>query len=149
VGASLGNVMDEMCDLIYRVSATDEENFSSATESVDSRLLTSLKNFFKHMDEGGATLRLVAGEREFDLPREAISRARERTETLEVVESFEEISGRLYVLPDAKRFEIYPTDNSAPLRGFIAPECMRQIADESAPVAEGVIRRGRRTPLEG
>lgn len=136
--ASLGGVMDEVCDLIYRVSAINEENFSGAAESVDSRLLTSLKNFFKHMDEAGATLRLVADEREFHLPTEAISRARERTESLEVSEGVEEVSGRLYVLPDAKRFELYPVGGNPPIRGAIAPECMRQIADEGVPVAEGI-----------
>ena len=136
--ATVGGAMDEVCDLIHRVASVNEEDFRGAAESVDNRLLTSLKNFFKHMDDAGATLRVVAEEKQFELSREAIGIARERTETLEVSETFEDISGRLFILPDARRFEIYPFSGGSPIRGSITPDCMRQIAADGTPVAEGI-----------
>jgi len=145
--ASLGSVMDGVCELIYRVSR-DEETFTDATDAVEKRVIVSLSNFFKHLDEANATVRLVGNdEREFDLPRDAVHLARERTESLQLEETIEDFEGHLYVLPDARRFELHLILGGSPLKGSVTPECMEQLAGPSNPVTAGVIGSIRRVRL--
>jgi hypothetical protein len=67
VNSSLKHVVDGVLDIIYRTAAPDEAAFDSVTETVDDRLLGTLKSFFKHLDDAGATMRVVEDEREFTL----------------------------------------------------------------------------------
>jgi hypothetical protein len=86
VESPLRQTVDEVVDLIYRTAAPDEEAFEAFTEAVDNRVLGSLKGFFRLLDEAGATVRIVEEQREFTLARDAVERARERTESLVIDE---------------------------------------------------------------
>lgn len=130
----LRNAVDDVCDLIHQFSTADEERFGAATEAVDDRLLGGLKLFFKLLDDNEATLRVVEEEREFQLDRGSVHRARERTDALVLEENDIEVSGVLYVLPDARRFEFHPTDKSETLRGTISTDCLRHIIGDDGEV---------------
>jgi hypothetical protein len=99
IETSLKHVVDDVLDLIYRTSAPDEEAFETFTETVDPRVLASLRTFFSHLYSSGATMRLLEDERNIELPRDAIARAHARTDTIEIFETSTEASGVLYLLP--------------------------------------------------
>lgn len=116
-----------VADLLVRVASPDEEAFEASVESIDSRVLTSITAFVRMLDDAGATLRIVEDERDFVLPRDALERARLRTESLEIAESSREVSGTLYILPDARRFELHPSDGSESYRGSVASELLNEL----------------------
>ncbi|MGQ4274978.1 hypothetical protein [Terrihabitans sp. B22-R8] len=121
VDSSLKKVVDETVDLLYRMSAPDHEAFELALETVDDRLLHSLQHFFRLLDEAGATLRLVEGDREFSLLSDAIDRGRQRTDALSVSEESVQEAGKLYILPEGRRFELHGSTGEI-LRGSIPRE---------------------------
>lgn len=137
--ASIKQVMNEISQLITRIaSEEDEEQFQQALETLDSRILITLKEFFQLLDNSSATLRLVEGMADFSLNREAIRRARKRTESMEITErEDEEIIGELYLLPASRRFEMLVMDESGSgrwIRGSIGAHCLEQLKTQYARV---------------
>jgi hypothetical protein len=133
----LKHVVDDVLDLIYRTSAPDEEAFDAFTESVDPRVLTSLQTFFAHLYSSGATMRLVEDERDIELSRDAISRARVRTDTIEISESSKELSGVLYLLPETRRFELHTAEGM--IKGAVSPALMTQILRDDKTIVPGLL----------
>ncbi|MGY4476327.1 hypothetical protein [Bradyrhizobium sp. USDA 3364] len=138
VESPLRLIVDDVLDLIYQTSAPDEEAFNAFVESVDPRVLTSLRTFFQTLDNEGATMRIVEDEREFSLPREAISRARGRTDTLQMTEDARPFEGRLYLLPDSKKFELHLEDGSS-MRGSVAQEFLKPLLTASQDIPDGIL----------
>jgi hypothetical protein len=138
VDSGLKNIVDDVVDILYRISTPDEEAFEAVTEQVDDRLLGSLRTFFKHLDDAGATLKIVEDEREFALQRDSIERARERTESLSITETDTSFHGRLYILPESRRFELHPSAGEV-VRGPISPDCLRSLEDENGQIRPGII----------
>ena len=68
--------MSHAVDLVFRVASPDQEIFETLAEGIDSRVLGSLRSFFKVVDDAGATMRIVEDRREFTLQREEVGRAR-------------------------------------------------------------------------
>lgn len=100
----LKNVVEDVADLISKIAGIDHQGFADATDSLDGRILLSLKQFFRRLDEHGATIRFVEGDRDFLLDRAAVKRARERTEDIEIAERAVPFEGTLFLLPDSRRF---------------------------------------------
>ncbi len=132
-------VLSSAIDLIFRVASPDQETFESITEDVDSRVLGSLRSFFKILDEAGATLRIVEDRREFTLHRDEIGLARERTEDAIYDENEGGFTGAIYVLPVGRRFELHPDGGSDALKGVIAPDCLAQLTGGGTEVIPGII----------
>lgn len=132
-------VVTRAADLVFRVATPDQEAFEGIADQVDARVLGSLKAFFKVLDDAGATLRIVEDEREFTLQRGDVSLARERTENASLEEFEEFVTGRLYVLPAAKRFELHPEDEDRVIRGTITPGCLAELTGGGREVRPGII----------
>lgn len=130
---SLKTVVDEVADTISRMAAADDALFDEASSGVDDRQLGTLKEFFKLMDDEGASLRLVEGERDFELDQLAVSRARSRVEGLTLDERTEEVLGQMVGWTRVSaRFELQPHDGGPVIVGSIA----REVADRA--MQEGI-----------
>jgi hypothetical protein len=103
---SLKVAVDETTRLLDAFGEPNEENFRSAVEEIDERVLETARDFFDLMRQSGATLRLVAGETDRSFGAEAVSRAAERATSTSVETSEETIGGQLTgMLPEGHLFE--------------------------------------------
>lgn len=141
VNTAVKNAVSAVADLLLRISSADDEAFEAAAEAVDDRVLASLTAFVKLIDGAGATLRIVEDERDLSLPREALERARERTENLAISTKRTSVRGTLYLLPDARRFELHPADGGESLKGTIQSDLLATLVDPSGNVQTGIIGR--------
>jgi hypothetical protein len=91
--------VEEVATLLQRTASPNELDFEEAADTLDSRTLTALKNFFVTLDSNGATLRLVEEVADFTLDEAAISRGRRRTEATEIQESDVNLVGVLTYKP--------------------------------------------------
>lgn len=114
--------IDEVTVVIEQASAESSEAFESTIESLDPRLLVSLREFFKALDDGGASVRIVEAERDAKLDARAVRRGRERVETTEVEDLEDEIvTGELLgLLPESRRFEMKLSANGEIIKGTVA-----------------------------
>ena len=129
---SLGPIMENVCGLLGRMGSDDSEKVESAAESVDHRVLVELRNFFSALQSYNATLRLVSDQSTFELTREAIERAAERTKTLQVFEPYNQtVTGRVFTMPESKRFELHPIGGGDVIKGNISTDFIKQMFDEN------------------
>lgn len=135
----LKHVVAEVSDLIHKLSQEDEEGFETVSETLDDRVLTSLRGFFKTLDDAGATMKLVDGQREFVLQREDIERARARADSMEVAENEIEEMGVVYLLPDSRRFDFYPDGSSLVRKGAVTAACFKEVQGDSGRIPDGII----------
>lgn len=130
-------VVDHVVDTVMATAAPAADEFEQALERMDPRFLTSLGEFFEVMDERSAVLRLVESEREVELNADAIRRGRERAGAATILDSDEEeMIGRIFILPAARRFELRVLQEGTTLVGGIArafsqPELERVVAAEN------------------
>jgi hypothetical protein len=128
----LREVVDEVSDILFKVSADDEAIFDEAAVALDPRFLLSLKQFFVHLDEQEATLRIVNGNRDFLLDRHAVSLARNRVQQIEIEERRDELVGTIFLLPASRRFEFVTQmeGKSVTLAGPVSPQASAQIVGQ-------------------
>ena len=114
--------IDEVTAVIEQASAENADAFASTVETLDARLLVSLREFFKTLDDGGASVRIVENDRDAKLDATAVKRARDRVETTEVEDMDDEIvTGELLgLLPDSRRFEMRLENTSELIKGTVA-----------------------------
>ena len=141
VETPLKHVVNDISDLIHKLSQEDEEGFETVAETLDDRLLISIRGFFKTLDDAGATMKLVDGHKEFILQREDVERARARADSMEVAEKVMDETGLIYLLPDSRRFDFYP-DGGLPVRkGVVSAACLKGILGDSTQIPDGVLGR--------
>jgi hypothetical protein len=139
---SLTDVVDEVCGLIHSLAASDESadtDLEGIPEALDKRVLGCLQSFFRLLSDAGATLRVIEDRREFSLRSDMIARARERTDAMNVEESSERIEGRLFLLPDARRFELHPVGGGPSLKGAVAAEALGSVTEPTGDIPPGLI----------
>lgn len=120
VDTALKNAVDEATRLLDAFGEPDEEQFRSAVETIDQRVLGTAREFFDLMRQSGATLRLVAGETDRSFGADAVARAAERATTTTVEDLPETIRGQLSgVLPDAHQFEFRASLERGTIRGKV------------------------------
>lgn len=146
VDTPMKEVLSRAVDLVFRVASPDLEAFESVAEDVDGRVLGSLRAFFKTLDDAGATVRFVEDQREFTLRRDEVELARQRTENATLDETEEHITGRLYILPEARRFELHPLGGGVAYKGSIAADCLETLTHGSE-VRPGIIGTEQRVSL--
>jgi hypothetical protein len=139
VDGPMKEVVSRAVDLVFRVASPDQEAFDDIADRVDGRVLGSLRSFFKILDDAGATVRFVEDEREFTLQRGEVVLARERTENATLEEAEEEATGTLYILPDARRFELHRLGGEGVIKGTIAPDCLISLTGGGPEVRPGII----------
>ncbi|MBN6104904.1 hypothetical protein JR064_22320 [Xanthomonas sp. CFBP 8703] len=119
--APLKQAVQETSRMLSAFSEPDEEEFRTAVESIDQRVLNTAREFFDLMKSNGTTLRLVAGNRDNSFGQEAVSRAAERAQSTSVEETEEWIDGQLSgTLPDAHQFEFRRQVDGVVIRGKVA-----------------------------
>lgn len=121
IDTSLKNAVEEATKLLDVFGAADEERFQTTVVEVDQRILGTARDFFDLMRQHGATLRMVAGENEFQFGSEAVARGFERASGTLIEEDEKYVQGQLAgVLPSAHQFE-FRTEGGDPLKGKIDP----------------------------
>lgn len=126
VQTQLSVVLQHVGDSISITTAPDAQAFDDLLETLDQRQLKALRSFFEHLDAANATMRLVEGDREVTLSSDGIRLARERTSAATIEEhDNDQITGRLYLLPGHRRFELHVGDDPAGISGSVAKEFAR------------------------
>lgn len=122
-------VVEEMSELIYRLSLPEDEIFESISETLDERLLLSVRRFFQLLDDAGATLRIVQGDKSLPMGADAIHLARSRSEALQIMQREDErLEGVLYLLPATRRFELHAVGGGDEVvKGSVTPECLETL----------------------
>jgi len=120
----LKQAVDDVSGLVTRIASPDEELFEAAVETIDPRLLGALRDFFKNLDEAGATLRIVEDARDQSLDRADIERARQRTEAMEIEEQESDtvVGELLGLLPAHRRFELKLTETGETIYGTVSAD---------------------------
>lgn len=72
----LHKIVDGLTDIFWLVGADDRTMFESTASALGRNFLCALEGLFVYLDEQRATLRVVNGERDFFLDRNAVSAAR-------------------------------------------------------------------------
>lgn len=132
--------IDEVTRIIISAGAEDAVGFEEEIGDVDHRLLLSLKEFFKALDDRQATVRIVEDNRDASLDRNAVKRARERVDLTEIEEQVSDavVGELLGVLPESRRFEMRLAVTGEIIKGVVAPEVARkylELAESDAGVA--------------
>jgi hypothetical protein len=117
----LKKAADKAAEVISAFASPDEQAFSTLLETVDERVVTATRDFFKQMQRNGATLRLVEGDKEVDLQSEMVARAFQRAESVSIDDSQKEITGELIgLIPYGRKFEFRAQDGPL-ISGTVAP----------------------------
>lgn len=101
---ALKHTVDYVLELINASAQPDDETFEKLIESLDKRVLQSLKDFFITLDKAHSTMRLVGDEQEYSLDSNWIHRARLRTEATKIDEDLVDLKV-LGLLPEHCKFE--------------------------------------------
>ena len=118
--SSLKKSVDQVSDLIAAFGEDDEERFQAAVSESDERVLSTAKMFFEHMNQAGATFRIVNGEKDRALSAPAIARAETRAATTSVGDAEESIDGVFSVaLPEGRQMEFRTEGSRGVIRGRV------------------------------
>lgn len=129
----LKEVVDEVADTLSRMAASDDTLFDEASAGVDNRQLGALKDFFKLLDDEGASLRVVEGDRDFELTVQAVQRARQRTEGLSIEDRTDELQGEIIGWAEySSRFELRLHTDRTVVVGTVSRDAMERILQEGA-----------------
>jgi len=114
--------IDDVTKIISHAAAESDEAFEASVETLDPRMLVSLRDFFRTLDDNQASVRIVEEERDDSLDLAAVHRARVRVEATEVddVESDSVFGELLGLLPEARKFEMKLVDTGEVIRGTVA-----------------------------
>lgn len=114
--------IDDVTVLIAQAADESDESYEASVETLDPRMLTSLRDFFRALDDGEASVRIVEEERDASLDSAAVRRARNRVDATEVedAESDSVIGELLGLLPEARKFEMKLLGTGEVIRGTVA-----------------------------
>lgn len=128
---SLKAVVDKVASTISRVAAQDDMLFDEAVSEIDERQKSSLSEFFKLLDTEGATMRLVEGERDFELDSASVQRARRRVEQLQIVDRTQEFTGQIVGWTDySAKFELRRHDTREVIQGGVTADALEKVTTE-------------------
>lgn len=146
---ALRHTLDELTDLVTRVASTDQQLFENAVENLDSRLLVSMRKFFGILDEAGATVRIVEGERDQSLDYIDIQRARLRIDAIEIKESENDsLVGELIgLLPEHRKFELRISGTGELIYGSVSQEFTKKGLRQLLTTPGGVLGKTWRTKM--
>lgn len=114
--------IDDVTEIISQAAEESDEAFETSVETLDPRILISLRDFFRSLDDSDASVRIVEGERDASLDKPAVRRARMRVDATEVKDTESEaiIGELLGLLPESRRFEMKLLDSGEVIRGTVA-----------------------------
>jgi hypothetical protein len=125
----LHEILDKVAGTLSGMAAQDDGLFTQAASEIDDRQKTSFSEFFKFLDVEGATVRIVEGNRDFELDLTAIARARNRVESLQICDRQENKTGKVVGWLDASaKFEIQLDDTNQVIQGNIDRAELNRVA---------------------
>jgi len=131
MGTTLKAVVDKVADTLSRVASQDDAMFDEAVAEIDERQKGALTDFFKLLDSEGATMRIVEGERDFELDQASVQRARRRVESLEISDKTQEFKGQVLGWTDfSAKFELRPYGSHEVLQGSVSAGALERVAAE-------------------
>lgn len=128
---TLKDVVDKVADTISRVAAQDDALFDGAVAEIDERQKGALTEFFKLLDTEGATMRIVEGERDFELDQASVQRARHRVENMRITDRTQELEGQIVGWTDySAKFELRLHVGHELVQGSISPQALEKVSVE-------------------
>lgn len=116
----LKKAADRATDVIEAFADENEQSFSAILETVDQRVLSSARDFFRQIYQKGANLRIVEGEKDLVLDGAPLERAYNRAENADIQDQDEPVEGILLgLIPIGRRFELRQRDGTI-LSGSVA-----------------------------
>lgn len=125
--SALKEAVADVSDLIYLIGVKDLEDMEEEAEILDNRLLVSARDFFRLLDESGATMRIVTDQRQITLSREQVELGRSRGDTMEWRENQINSIGTLFIVPNSQRFDLEIIDSDETSRGKISNKCIANL----------------------
>lgn len=120
VDSSLKLSVDHVADIISAFGEDDEDRFEAAIEDIDERVLSTVRDFFAHMRQAGATFRIVNGDKDRSFSSGLIDRAERRANITTVTDGEEQLSGTfLAALPEAHQLEFQTNTDRGVIRARI------------------------------
>lgn len=125
---------------IKGTAQVDATAFEEMLGEVDARYFATLSQFFKLFDESNATVRMVESENDISLDSQAVHRGRERTDAA-ITNDDDNVrfSGRLFLLPAARKFELKVIGTGESIHGNVSREFSSSYLDRVG--AEDVVNR--------
>jgi hypothetical protein len=124
---ALREVVDQVANTLSRMAAADDALFDEASADVDNRQLGTLQEFFKLLDDEGASLRVVEGDRDFELTVQAVQRARQRAEAMTIEERVETLQGEIIGWAEhSSRFELRLHIDRSVISGTVSRAAMER-----------------------
>lgn len=122
IDTPIKKAIDDVTVVITQAAAESDVEFETSVETLDPRMLVSLRDFFRALDDGGAAIRIVEDERDASLDAQAVHRARTRVDSTEFSDTESDtVTGELLgLLPDSRRFEMKLLGTSEVIRGTVA-----------------------------
>ncbi len=123
VETELKHVVDNVSNILGKISSVDEVDFNEVFEDLDERTLLDVRAFYEELYSSKATLKIVDETNEYMLTEERIATAKRRMESVSISEEkVIDITGKLYLLPLDKKFEIHPLPAGDSIRGRVSKE---------------------------
>lgn len=114
----LSKAADQVAEYIASFAGENEARFSEVIETLNPRVFLGIKDFIGCIYRSKATLRLVEGERDERLDRQAVERAWQRAEASNIDEEQVSVEGKLLgVIPVRRRFEFEPDGGAMIIEG--------------------------------
>ena len=138
--SELSIAVHSVAENIQQAAAADATAFEELLGEVDARYFGALSQLFKLFDDSKATVRLVESDRDIELDSVAIHRGRERTDAAITNDNDDvRMSGHLWLLPAARRFELRVIGSEETIQGLVS----REFATEQLETlrAENVVNR--------
>ncbi|ELA9373169.1 hypothetical protein QUO16_004493 [Vibrio parahaemolyticus] len=127
---ALKSTVEDVLNMINTSAQNDEALFEELIDSLDKRILQSLKEFFEVLDKAHSTIRIVGDEQEYNLDSNLIHRARKRVESTDITECDEVITITLTgYLPEHCKFEGKLEDGSF-IYGTVSKQASKQYTQD-------------------
>jgi len=130
VAASLTQALQDVSDLLANITADNSTAFEEAAENLDDRTLLAIRDFLRVLDDNGATLKLVEGDRELSFDNGSLRRGRERADATVIDETIIRRAGVVFIVPDARRFELH-SETGPVLKGIVAANVIQRNGEEA------------------
>jgi hypothetical protein len=128
---NLKAAVDKVASTLTRVAAQDESLFDDAVDEIDDRQKQALTTFFTLLDNEGATMRIVEGERDFELDLASVQRARQRVEQLQIEDKTETLEGHITGWTDnSGRFELRLHGSLELIQGNVTRSELERLSSE-------------------
>jgi hypothetical protein len=127
----LKETLDEAVALIASFYSENEDEYIGAIDAINTRIFSSLRDFFKVLFDARATVRVVEGSRDDQLDRPEIEKAYDRSQRTKVDETEMTLDGILIgIIPTKMEFEFQPDMQDEPIVGKTGPAISRSYLDK-------------------